>query len=408
MKKILLSLPVYATLFVTEIAVAQNPVFPSSAVNPAATTFDVNDVNFLNKDTAVAVGTGGLAWQTTDGGQNWSTIATFTNTSDNNAVYMEDEYICIAGNSGLVTFSEDRGLTWQNASAAQSNINYHGVDFADTTFGVAVGENGDAVAFKWNGSSYGWVHAPSGSSKKINAVAAFKTSTDPHADGNAIAVGDHGFVARYSSGSWTIINSGISGNIHGVYLFPDQTTVLAVGEHGMIVRSTDLGNTWTTLNSGATETLHDISEGITASHFVAVGDKGVIYVSEDGGNTFTRCTVGFTTSDLKGVSAKNPRGSFGGSGSTLRSFTDDNISGIQTISKSMFFTVGPNPATNVLKISLAADPGNELMHLYNTRGDLTFSEKIQRGNNSYDISALAPGIYFLVIDGRAAKVVIEN
>lgn len=407
MKKFLLPLLSAASLFLPRIVFAQNPVFPSTAANPASTTFDVNDVNFLNKDTAIAVGSAGLAWQTTDGGLNWTVLSTFTSTVNNNAVYMEDEYICIAGDAGLVTFSKDQGLTWQKAAQAQSNLNYHGVDFADTTFGVSVGDAGDAVVFKWNGS-FGWVHIPTGTNKRLNAVATFKTSTNPQADGYAIAVGNHGIVAKYAAGNWSVHANVLPGNIHGVYLFPDNITVLAVGEHGLIARSADFGSTWTILNSGVSETLRDISEGATPNHFITVGDNGVIYVSSDGGNTFTRYTAGFTTSNLKGVSAKNPRGSFGGSGNTLRAFSTDSTSGIHGVNDAPAFVVGPNPATNTIQVNVASEPASTTMRLYDIRSELVYTEKIQRGKNSYDVSALVAGVYFLVIDGRATKIIIED
>src|ERR1700745_1594924 len=109
MKKLLpVALLIYAMLFLQKNSKAQSiPVFPSVAVNPASPVFKVNDVSFMNADSAVAVGPNGMTWMSTDGGNNWSVISTFTSTANNNAVYWEDDYICIAGDQGTVTFSND-------------------------------------------------------------------------------------------------------------------------------------------------------------------------------------------------------------------------------------------------------------------------------------------------------------
>src|SRR6185369_7925510 len=181
---------------------AQVPVFPTIAVNPANPVFTANDVAYLNKDTAVAVGTNGMTWRSTDGGLNWSVLSTFTATANNNAVIMKNHYICIAGDVGNVTFSNDRGASWQVAPVAQPTVDYHGVHFADTTFGASVGDNGDAIIYHWVGG-LGWAHIPSTQVDKFNAVATYKTSSSQFVDGNAIAVGDNGAISTYAFGGWT-------------------------------------------------------------------------------------------------------------------------------------------------------------------------------------------------------------
>ncbi|MBC7865435.1 MAG: T9SS type A sorting domain-containing protein [Bacteroidia bacterium] len=304
------------------VAVFTDPVFPSIAVNPAVPVFATNDVSFLNQDTAVAVGNNGMVWRSIDGGLNWSVMAAFSGTNHNNSVIMKDNYICIAGDLGTVSFSSNKGVSWSNASAALPAINYHGVHFADTTFGASVGDNGDAVIYHWVGG-LGWAHIPTALSSKLNAVAAYKTSLSVFQDGFALAAGDNGALATYAFGSWTSLPAPGTTNINGLYLFPDNVTVLAVGDSGLIMRSTNFGTSWSVINYGNNEALRDISPGISVNEFIAVGDSGLIYESTDGGFSFTRYTVGFNTTNLRGISAKTPRGAFGGSGNTLRIFTHD-------------------------------------------------------------------------------------
>src|SRR6266446_2824390 len=106
MKRSLLQIPAFcAVLFLQQTIFTQGlPVFPSIAVNPAAPVFNTNGVSYLNQDTAIAVGAGGMVWRSIDGGMNWAVVPTFTNTQNNNSVIMKNNYICIAGDAGSVTF----------------------------------------------------------------------------------------------------------------------------------------------------------------------------------------------------------------------------------------------------------------------------------------------------------------
>lgn len=299
------------------------PVFPTLAANPALPVFNANDVSYLDQDTAVAVGNNGMTWRSTDGGLNWNIIPTFTSTANNNSVIMMKSYICIAGDNGTVTFSNDRGLSWQNATPAQPLINYRGVHFADSTFGASVGDNGNALIYHWVGG-LGWANISTTQIDTLNAVACYKTSTSVFVDGFAIAVGNNGAVSTYASGSWTNLTPPTTMNLNGVYLFPNNTDVLAVGQDGLILKSTNYGTNWTTVNNTG-YTLRDISEGLVPGQFIAVGDSGAVYISNDNGNSFVEYTLGFTNTDLKGVSTKDPKGAFAGSGNTLRVYEADTI-----------------------------------------------------------------------------------
>ncbi len=299
------------------------PIFPTISSNPALPVFQANDVTYLNKDTAVAVGNNGMSWRSIDGGLNWTAISTFTSTTDNNSVIMMGKYICVAGDQGTVTFSNDKGVTWQNTVQAQPAIDYRGVHFADTTFGASVGDNGDAVIYHWVGG-LGWAHIPSTQTDTFKAVSSWKTSTSVFVDGNAMAVGHNGAVSTYAFGSWTNLTPPTTRNLNGIYIFPTHDTVIVVGDGGLIMKSPDYGANWVTINSVGNN-LNDISEGLNPNQFIAVGDSGAIWVSNDRGNSFVEFTIGFGNTNLKGVSAKDPKGSFAGSGNVLRLMATDTV-----------------------------------------------------------------------------------
>ncbi|MCD6069368.1 MAG: hypothetical protein K0S33_4194 [Bacteroidetes bacterium] len=302
---------------------AQDPIFPTIPAVPAIPTFEPNAVFYLNQDTVVSVGDNGMVWRSTDGGFTYTVIPTFTGTENNNSVIMTGNYICIAGDSGTVTFSNNRGASWATAPQAQPLINYHDVGFADTTFGAAVGDNGDAVIYKWVGG-LGWSHIVTGLTQKLNAVVSFKTSASIFTDGEAMAAGDGGVISHYQFGSWTNSQAPVTTRINDMYLFPDNATVIAVGDSGLILRSIDFGANWSIIQSGLTHNLNGVSEGINPNEIYAVGDSGVIYVSANAGLNFTRYTIG-SNANLRTTSARTPRGAFAGSGSTLRTIVADTI-----------------------------------------------------------------------------------
>lgn len=80
----------------------------------------------------------------------------------------------------------------------------------------------------------------------------------------------------------------------------------AVGGAGMIVRSTDAGNTWHTLESGREDFLRGV-EAVDAVNVWAVGDNGVVLRSSDGGATWQQQSSGTTAgiNMIRAVSTSN-------------------------------------------------------------------------------------------------------
>ena len=71
------------------------------------------------------------------------------------------------------------------------------------------------------------------------------------------------------------------------------TAFVAVGEAGVVVRSTDNGATWTSISTPAVDNLRGVIGfgGEATKRFVAVGDDQTIIMSSDGGLTWTAATV---------------------------------------------------------------------------------------------------------------------
>ena len=70
--------------------------------------------------------------------------------------------------------------------------------------------------------------------------------------------------------------------IEGV-AFPTTASGFAVGSVGRILHTTDSGATWTDQTSGSSANLHDVSFASDALRGIAVGDTGVILRTTNGG-----------------------------------------------------------------------------------------------------------------------------
>jgi hypothetical protein len=108
-----------------------------------------------------------------------------------------------------------------------------------------------------------------------------------------IAGGNNGLM--YTSNewgvSWTTVTSNTDKNIYGIAGHTNGV-VVAVGEDGMIIRSTNTGDTWAAAsNNGgvATDLLAVATDGTT---WIAVGVGGVVLTSTDGGDNWSSSTVG--------------------------------------------------------------------------------------------------------------------
>ena len=134
-----------------------------------------------------------------------------------------------------------------------------------------------------------------------------------------IAVGEQGSILRTTDAgaTWTRISSGTAARLSGVS-FADANTGIAVGDQGAILRTVDGGSTWTPQPSGTTNVLWGVSF-TDAGTGTVVGDAGTILRTTDGGATWSRQSSG-TADRLNGVSftSANTGTIVGANGTILR------------------------------------------------------------------------------------------
>lgn len=167
------------------------------------------DVTFLNSQEGIAIGAYGTFLRTTNGGADWKKEVHREFLHPDDIDYLEEiraededfyqselasilphlnkilvagETIYIAGESGLLAKSDDKGFTWQ-----RMDVNYFG-----SFFDIQQLNNGDIVAvglrgniFKFSSESAQWIQIRSGMTSSLNTII-------PYSESQFIAMGNSG------------------------------------------------------------------------------------------------------------------------------------------------------------------------------------------------------------------------
>lgn len=324
---------------------------------PAYDDAPLRAVRFVDRTHGVAVGDHGVVWVTLNGGNTWDRMKSGTKASLR-AVHFVDpfhgwavgrtELSGNAGSSGTVLGTVDGGLTWAELNAT-SLPGLNVVHFFDEKLGVAAGDGTPShpsglfatsdggktwlpiagprttswtcahfsnmstgmlggLGSQLNGYSKG-VQKPVDTRTGGRSVRGFACD-----DAGGVAVGDGGLILRSTDGcaSWTTVGTGLSGAVADCLDFRCVSRVgnvmWAAGRPGSVVlKSTDAGTTWSACRTGWTAPLHAVC-AVSESEVWAVGEFGAILCSTDGGQKWTvqrcggqRATVLFTHADPRNV-----------------------------------------------------------------------------------------------------------
>jgi|GEM_PF-2583416 len=169
--------------------------------------------------------------------QEWTLINTGYPTNFNGVTYLDEDHLFAAGNDGKIYGSSDGGFTWSVAHTG---------------------------------------------SVSLNALTTLNSST-------VIAVGWDGLIIRYNGTDWSPIPSGTVNSLSGVS-FGDEMTGYAVGQDGIILKSTDGGLTWTNIRSQRGPWLSNVN-ALDPSNVATVSENGELLHSSDGGNNWTTLVI---------------------------------------------------------------------------------------------------------------------
>jgi hypothetical protein len=194
--------------------------------------------------------------------------------------FLSAAILACAVSTRILPAATEPGVAWQIRHPDATRMNLIGVASNGTDRVVAVGANGTIRVSGDHGAT--WTEESTHNSHTLHSIA--WTGTHFVAVGG---LGDEACTILHSpdGAEWTIIGLGGKTALRGVAASPAAT--VAVGTHGLIVRSTDL-TMWND-ETDADATLHDVLW--TGGQFVAVGDRGLAETSPDG-ITWTQRTNG--------------------------------------------------------------------------------------------------------------------
>lgn len=197
------------------------------------------------------------------------------------------------GNNGTVIWSTDKGLTWEDHSFTTLNkegsevaINFYGFDFLSYTYTevypVVCGDAGKIYkSTDGGGGNWNWQEVTTITSNRLNSIGAITADI-------IIAVGEKGTIIRTSDGGATWEDKSISDT--SIYFnkilistfYPSFERGWIVGTKGSVYRTTDYGNSWLSSVSGTTNDLNCISFRSPDDGVIA-GDNGTVRYTNDGG-----------------------------------------------------------------------------------------------------------------------------
>lgn len=249
---------------------------------------------FVSDKEGWAVGDLARIFHTTDGAQNWTTQSAGTTKPFVGIACPDRSQLFIAGQAGQIANSTDGGATWtmQNSGTTRQFLD---ISFANTQRGLAVGDFGTIVRTDDGGKTWTNVALPK-DTKLPEDVAELVAPGDvvvygvsfPDPD-HAWLVGEFGVILSSSDGGQTFHpqTSPTENSLFGVH-FVDAQRGWAVGLEGTLLATTDGGMTWAKQKLEAPQgfnlALYDVD--VRGQYGWALGNSGLLYVSSDGGTTW--------------------------------------------------------------------------------------------------------------------------
>ena len=377
----------------------------SWSVQNSGTTDHLIAVQFLDANNGFATGMNGTVIKTSDGGDTWSSVsvpadAPVTDLSfiDNNTGWVSLGDVNSSDNSGSIWKTTDGGATWSNQPYSSKRARL-GISFNDPTTGWVCGarngpmdvakttDGGATYSEQSNGSIFGWTY-------KIDAV----SSTDVWTVGGAFFPSVTGLIIHSTNGgnSWNTQNTGTIPFTYDVEAVDDQV-IYVTGDAGFVMGTKDGGNSWNTQTTGTKDPLWRLSFSDSVTGLVC-GDNGTIISTDDGGASWSAESSGVSVK-LNGIFMLDDITAWAvGDGGTLlkRALTVSN-SDLQNDVISV--RIHPNPASDIARVTLSEMPSinNMQFELYDVAGNRILVKDVNEIQFTLSVDQLSKGMFYYAL-----------
>jgi photosystem II stability/assembly factor-like uncharacterized protein len=203
-------------------------------------------------------------------------------------------YITSVRFGGCKDSTDDHHGNWYYLDQKPRNSNDNPIE----NFAIIVGENG-SVATSDGRPPAPWIDRQSGVTQNLNALTGLRIPDSTI----AYAVGDEGVILRSSNRgvNWSIIRTPNQNqpNLNGVGVEPPGTgftNIIAVGNSGTVLKSSNNGGSWSWINVSINTTRKLNSVAGSGLLLTVVGDSGAIYRTLDGGANWENRSISSSVS----------------------------------------------------------------------------------------------------------------
>lgn len=255
-------------------------------------TTELTAIDFYDSLLGVAVGYSGRISRTNNGGTVWTEILPGITQILNSVQFLSQDSVVASGNgTGFPTswpailVSTDGGFVWNNkARFIEDQFFVRGISvYARGRCWIA----GDRFIYGTVDSGLSWRQMRSTSGDELSDIVAMDSL-------NGIAVGtrsfSQGLILRTTNAgnTWTAQTFGITSALLKA-AFPSRDTGYVVGASGTILKTTNMGLSWVPLNSGSTNYLSSVKFASTQTGWVTSGSD--VLKTTNGGSAWIAYTV---------------------------------------------------------------------------------------------------------------------
>jgi photosystem II stability/assembly factor-like uncharacterized protein len=309
-------------------------VLPATApaveqLTPAQIRQNLFSACFFDEQEGWIVGELGRILHTTDGGKTFQRASEDSRTAFLSIACLPGGTVVTSGQHGIMLRSPDKGASWEKLET-KTDRNLLSVDFADANHGLAVGDYGTILRTADGGSTWTRVALPEtlplpeDIAEIIEPGDVLLYEVQFLTPERAWIVGEFGVILTTSDGgqTWSAQQSGVETTLFGID-FVDSERGWAVGIESVLLHTTDGGATWSQQTVSTEKdfvlALYDVD--VEGKYGWAIGDSGLLLRTTDGGESWGRIDlpIQLAASWLRGISL-TPAGHgmiVGGEGVTL-------------------------------------------------------------------------------------------